>query len=305
MASPRITHGMLMRSTLTDITESAQKLSKTQRKLSSGKEVMKPSDDPFAAGRSIALRADIEANRQYQRNVGEATAWQSATDISLSKITDVVHRARELAVRGANDTQGPAGRNAIADEIDQLIAAVKQEAGATYGGRFLFSGTTTATRPYDVTGADAYLGNAAPVAREIGPGVSVQVNVLGSDILGSGQASNDGKLLDVLRDVAQHLRGGTPADLAALRTTDLAGLSSNLDNLSRVRATVGATTNRLETAAGRLAELEEAATDLLSRNEDADMARAIVDYSMQQSVYQSALRSGANIVQSSLLDWLD
>jgi flagellar hook-associated protein 3 FlgL len=305
MASPRITHGMLMRSTLTDITESARKVSKTQRKLSSGKEVTKPSDDPFAAGRSIALRGDIEANRQYQRNVIEATAWQSATDISLSKMTDVLHRARELAVRGANDTQGPAGRNAIADEIDQLIAAVKQEANATYGGRFLFSGTTTSTRPYDVAGADAYLGNVGTVAREIGPGVSVQVNVLGSSVLGSGQAANDGLLLDTLRDVSQHLRGGTAADLAALRTTDLAGLTTNLDNLNRVRATVGATTNRLETAAGRLAELEEAATALLSRNEDADMAKAMVDYSMQQSVYQSALRSGANIVQSSLLDWLD
>jgi flagellin-like hook-associated protein FlgL len=34
------------------------------------------------------------------------------------------------------------------------------------------------------------------------------------------------------------------------------------------------------------------------------MARAMVDYSMQQSVYQAALKSGANIVQASLLDFL-
>ena len=34
------------------------------------------------------------------------------------------------------------------------------------------------------------------------------------------------------------------------------------------------------------------------------MAKTMVDYSMQQSVYQAALHAGANIVQQSLLDWL-
>jgi flagellar hook-associated protein 3 FlgL len=300
----RVTHGMLMRSTLADINESALKVAHTQRKLSSGKEITKPSDDPFATSRSLALRSDIEANRQYQRNVTEAIAWQSATDIALSKIGDVLHRARELAVRGANDTNGPTSREAIASEIDQLIASVKQEANVTYAGRYLMSGTATSTKPYDVAGADAYLGDAGTVAREIGPGVSVAVNVLGSNVLGSGQGAADGKVLDVLRDIAQHLRGGTAADLAELRTTDLAALTQNVDNLAKVRADVGAMTNRLETAMSRLEEIEESATRLLSENEDADMAKALVDYSMQQSVYQSALRSGANIVQTSLLDWL-
>ena len=36
----------------------------------------------------------------------------------------------------------------------------------------------------------------------------------------------------------------------------------------------------------------------------ADMAKTLIDYSMQQNVYQSALHAGANIVQQSLLDWL-
>jgi flagellar hook-associated protein 3 FlgL len=123
-------------------------------------------------------------------------------------------------------------------------------------------------------------------------------------VLGSGQAANDGKLLDVLRDVADHLRGGTAVDRDALRGTDLARLTSNLEELTRLRSFVGATQNRLETAAGRLGEVEETSMKLLSETEDADMARALVDFSMQQSVYQSALRAGANVIQASLLDFL-
>ena len=43
---------------------------------------------------------------------------------------------------------------------------------------------------------------------------------------------------------------------------------------------------------------------LLSETEDADMARTLTDLTMQQAVYQSALKSGAQIVQPSLIDFL-
>ena len=34
------------------------------------------------------------------------------------------------------------------------------------------------------------------------------------------------------------------------------------------------------------------------------MAKTYVDFTMQQSVYQSALKAGGNIIQQSLLDFL-
>jgi flagellar hook-associated protein 3 FlgL len=300
----RITSNMISRSVLNDLNEVSQRLAKTQQRMSSGKQITRASDDPYGASRALTLRGDIEGTQQYQRNVSEATAWQNVTDAALSKVTDALHRARELAIGGASDSAGPAARNAAAAEIDQLIASVKQEANASYGGRYVFSGTSTDVRPYDVNGADAYAGDAGVVAREIGPGVSVQVNVLGSAVLGNGQAANDGKLLDVLRDISEHLKSGTVADMNTLRNADLKGLDTNLDSISQARATVGATTNRLDSADGRLQEVEESLTKLLTDVEDADMAKTYVDFSMQQSVYQSALQAGGNIVQQSLLDFL-
>ena len=300
----RISNLMLNRSVLADINNAQARLARTQHKLSSGKEILRPSDDPFATNRALLLRDDLERIAQQRRNAVDGGSWLSATDAALSKVGDIIHRARELLVQGASDATSPTAREAIAAEIDQLAEAAKQEANATYAGRFIFAGTATGTRPYTVGGADAYAGDAAAIAREIGPSVSVQVNTLGSAVLGNGQAANDDRLLHVLRDIAQHLRGGTPADANALRGTDLRRLSANVDELSRIRAVVGATTTRLETAAGRLVELEETATRLLSETEDADMAKAMTDFSMQQSVYQSALRSGANIIQASLMDFL-
>jgi flagellar hook-associated protein 3 FlgL len=302
--SLRITNLMTSRSVLSDLNQASNRLSVTQERLSSGKQIVRPSDDPFGTSRALTFRTDIAGTQQYQRNVGEAVAWQNITDSALSTISDATQRVRELTIQGATDSAGPAARNAAAAEIDQLIASVKQEANASYGGRYVFAGTATTTQPYAVSGADTYAGDSGTIAREIGPGVSVQVNTLGSAVLGSGQGAADGKLLNTLRDIAQHLRGNTAADANALRGTDLRNLDSNLDALSQARATVGATTNRLESADARLSQVEESSTKLLSDVEDADMAKTMVDYSMQQSVYQSALRAGANIVQQSLLDFL-
>jgi flagellar hook-associated protein 3 FlgL len=299
----RITNGMLNRSVLSDLNEITARMAATQRMLSSGRQLTRTSDDPFAASRSLTLRSELEGQRQHQRNVEDAIGWENATDVALSHIGDVVQRARELTVAGGNDAAGQPARVLMATEIDQLIETVKQEASAAYGGRYIFSGTRTDVRPY-APGSDAYQGDGVTIAREIGPGVSIGVNVIASDILGDGQAAADGRLLDTLRGIADHLRGGTPADADALRSSDLRALDTNLDALSRLRATVGTTTTRLATAADRLSQLEESTTKLLSDVEDADMAKAMLDYSTQQTVYQAALRAGASIVQPSLLDFL-
>src|SRR6185436_8388065 len=134
--------------------------------------------------------------------------------------------------------------------------SVKQEADVQYGGRSVFSGTATDTAPYALGGADTYAGDTGTITRAIGPGVEIPINTDVRTLLGDGQAARDGKLLNTLRDVADHLRGGTPADANALRTTDLQQLDASLDTLNGIRADVGARTNRLAIAASRLSGLQ-------------------------------------------------
>lgn len=296
--STRITNGMLVRSVLADLTTVDQRLSLLQRKLSSTKEITKPSDDPYGAGRAMALRGELEATSQYKRNVREALGWASVTDTALSKIGDLAQRARELIVRGAND-QAQTSRDAIAEEIDQLADAMKQEASTTYDGRYVLGGTRTDIKPYTM-GSDLYAGDSGTIVRQLGPGVALGVGVRGDEVLG-GSATATGDLLRVMRDVAAHLRAG---DGASLGTVDLQDMQGQIDHLLGIRARVGATANRLETAGTRLAELEESTMQLLSETEDADIASTLVAYSTQKSVYQAALRSGADLVQMSLLDFL-
>jgi flagellar hook-associated protein 3 FlgL len=301
----RITTSMVQRNVLADLNAISAKLTRSQTKAASGKEITRPSDDPFNAARAMSLRQSMNGTIQHQSNVQDAIGWSNATDAALSEISSSVTTARNLLLQGGTGSTDQASRNAIAAEIDELIEAVKENASHTYRGSFIFSGAETDVRPYDPGADDAYKGDDAGfpgsglpgIVREIGPGVTMTVNVIGRDVLGQGE----GGLLDVLRDAAAHLRAG---DGASVLGTDLARLDANHENVLDVWAGVGARANRLEAALTRLQEVEEATLSQLSETEDADIAKTIIDLNSQQAAYQAALRSGASIVQSSLMDFL-
>jgi flagellar hook-associated protein 3 FlgL len=299
--STRITTGMVQRNVLADLNRVNDSLTRTHMKISSGKEITRPSDDPFNAARALHRRESLEGTQQFQRNVDDARSWQEISEQALSKITDSVSRVKELLVQGGSETLDQAGRDGIKAEIDQLLEGIKQEANASIGGRYVFGGTKTDVPPYQAGANDAYQGNPDPIVRALGPGVSLPINVTGESFLGNGQASADDKLLHVLRDISDHLAAG---DTASLRGTDLTRLDSNLDQLLGVRAGNGALSNRLEAAGDRLDQIEETTTQELSEIEDADIAKTMIDFNSQSAAYQAALKAGANIIQPSLMDFL-
>jgi len=298
MANTRITTGMTQRNILADLNRVNERLVRTQQKVASNKEITRPSDDPFNTSRALALRTSLDGTQQYQRNIEDAQGWQETAEQALDTITEAIHRAHELATQGATDTTDANAREAIAHELDQLIESVKQSANTTYRGRYVFSGTTTDVPPYGTT--DAYAGSATDIERQIGPGVAITLTLVGSTVLGGGQAAADGKPLHVLRDLADHLRAN---DGAALRA-DLGRLETNLDDLLGARALNGARQNRLEAAGSRLDAIEESTVKQLSNTEDADIAKTLIEFNSQQAAYQAALKAGASIVQNSLMDFL-
>lgn len=307
--STRITQATMTRQLLGDLNDAMARVNRSQQELASGKRILRPSDDPVGTQRALISRSEIAATKQYSDNVSQAQGWLQTTDTALGDISDLLQRARELTVQAANGTNDASDRAAIAAEIDQIVSAVKTAANTSFGGVYVFGGTAVTAPPYDTTSVppvDTYTGDDGAVVREIGPGVSVQVNTLvdqaPAPLLGNG--SGDSGLLATLRGIAAHLRGDTDTDVTALQTTDLKALDANLDTVNQSRAVVGATLNRLASATARLDATQETATQLLSDNEDVDYAQAMLDLSSQSTVYQAALQTGARIIQPSLLDFL-
>jgi len=305
----RITTSMVQRNVLADLNTLQSQLAKTQSKAASNKEITRPSDDPFKASQAMGLRSNISANEQFVRSIQDGQGWMDSTEASLDAITQYINRAHDLLVQGATDTADATSRSAIAAEIDQIIQGIKETANASFGGKYIMSGTATSTPPYKLGDDDTYQGDlggldpAVPgIVREIGPGVTMTINSVAVEVLGEGRTNpTDGKLLNALRDISDHLKA---SDGDALRGGDMSALKSQLDSLLEVRARNGAQTNRLEAAQTRIDQITGALTNQLSDTEDADIAKTLIQFNSQSAAYQAALRAGANIVQSSLMDFL-
>ncbi|HEY7952079.1 MAG TPA: flagellar hook-associated protein FlgL [Solirubrobacteraceae bacterium] len=302
--SERITSAMLSGTTLRDINSALGAMQRSASELSSGRSILEPSDNPYGASRAIELQSTIDGMSSYAAGAQDGISWTRTASSALNNINEVSQRVRELLVQASNGVNNSTDRAAIAEEVDQLAATVKQDANTQYAGQYVFSGTLTSTPPYKSGAEDEYQGNTGQITRTIGPNASLAINADISTVLGNGQESGDGKLLDTLRTISQHLRSGVPAEQAALGSTDLKNLDLNLEALSTLQAGVGATTAQMRIAASRIEDLQVTAAKVLSNTQDADLAKVSVAYSSEQAAYNAALRAGASIVQTSLLDFL-
>ncbi|MEA2177214.1 MAG: flagellar hook-associated protein 3 FlgL [Solirubrobacteraceae bacterium] len=298
----RITEGIVAGRSLADLQRANSAVARTSQQVSTGNQILRPSDDPLGTQKALNLRAELAATDQYIANANGSLGWAQATDDALGDINDVLQTARELLVQGGNDVMSSKDRADLANQIDHLIGQAKASGNATFDGQYIFAGTATDTAPYDADGADAYSGDGGAIIRTIGPGVSVRLNATAGSVLGNG---SDGKALQVLRDIATHLRGGTATDANALRSTDLAAIDASMADLNSARAEAGALSNRLTAAANRLTDLQVSTEKVRSGIEYVDLAEALSTLANQQSIYQAALQAtGSSLSQRTLMDFL-
>jgi len=313
----RITTLMTAQTLLGNLNQQLNTLQNTQLELSSGKQINEPSDNPYGMGLSLQLNSQLSQLTQYASNVTDGTAWTQASATALSDMNNVVQRVSALVVEGINGTNNQSDLQAMADEVDQLTDEVKQDADTQYNGQYVFSGSSGSNlQPYQ-TGqgsSDKYGGGTGAVYREVGPGTTVQVDIDTSatnsstppgpggisSLLGNGPTANDGLLLDTLRQISTDMNSGNTSGLS----NDLTNLTGNLHQLQALQATVGTTQDQLQLASTRIQDLQDNDTQVLSNTQDADMATTEINFSMQQTAYEAALKAGASIVQESLVDFL-
>lgn len=291
----RVTHKTVTNNLLRNLNQGLSRLDKLNFQLATGKTVNVPSDDPIKTGSIMRLRSAVKETEQYLRNADHAISWLEATDTVLQELNSVIHRARDLALAGANDTQDQSARQALADEVAQLYDAVISLANATHAGRYLFAGQSTKEEPFAKSAVDSgelpdFVGDEEALLYEIGVGARLQVNVSGKAVFEP--------VFQAMQRLYEELTG-TSNDTESVRLLDEA-----LDNVLSHLSHVGAKQKRLELANDRLKDLRLNVINLLSESQDIDYAETIMHLKAEEFVYQTALAVGARIIQPSLVDFL-
>lgn len=190
----RITNNMLINNMINYIGNNLTRMDVLQSQLATGKKIRVPSDDPIVAARALKFRTDVSEIEQYKRNVQDAVSWMDITESTLNNLTDILQRARELTVQGANSTATPEDKAKIAEEVKQLRKQAIHLGNATYAGRYIFSGYKTDMPLFDEeTGKFNIDVNLTETIRyEIGIGDDININVTGGDLFNrGGVASRD------------------------------------------------------------------------------------------------------------------
>jgi flagellar hook-associated protein 3 FlgL len=273
---------------------------KVQDQVSSGQRITDPSDDPAAMARVLRFASEKTQIQQWARNNDRATEISEASFAALKGLKTTTDRAGELTVL-ASGTAGPEALQAYAMETDQMLEQALQAANTQHGGEYLFGGTKSDSAPFTAT-RDAsgkitgvtYNGAASAAQIRVSEGTPVSPYTDGAENQQLGAFLNG---LVALRD------GLSAGDTTAVQAARPA-LESGEDNLLGTISRVGATQTRLEAArtqnGARFTELEK----LTGHETDVDVATSMVNLSQAQAAYEAALRSGATMLQTSLLDYI-
>lgn len=295
----RMSSGQIAGQYLRDLRGVYSSLAESQQAVSTGRGLLRPSDDPVGIAISLGLRRDVAATAAWQRNIDDSLTWMSTTDNALAQALEVVQKAAELAVQGGNGTLSQEARDLIADAVTGLKSQFVEVGNSSLGGRHIFAGTATDTAPFDpVAEVITTPVNTGLITREVSRGAVVAVNVTADRLQGPGGGTPD--IFTALDDLA-----------AALRNNDSAGISgaldvfdAHMDNISALRGELAAKINRLELTSSRFDAQRIATNEQLGELEGVDIAEAIITFGERETVYKAALAAGARITQPSLIDFL-
>jgi len=312
----RVSTSYLLNNLSRDISQQLARMQRLSEDISTGKRVRKPSDDPIAASRGMAIRALRAGVAQHKTNIDDAKDWLGATERALMKAQEVFQNAADAALRAGNSTLSGDERQALAQDVNGLIAELVDLANTEYDGRYIFAGLKTLTKPFVLTeNTDAsgvtvttvtYEGLDGSKQVEVEPGTTMQVNANGGEVFmqGISEAGNR-NLFQILVDLRDHLLAGDASstyydDIAS----DVSATQAAQDRIMNLVTGVGAKVRRLDRASAKLSEDEVELEALLSKTEDADVFKAISDLQLQETVYKAALGAAAGIMQTSLVDYL-
>lgn len=149
----RIADKMQYEQVKTNVGKNRTEMSELQNQAATQKRVNKPSDDPLAASRVLQNRIDLQGNKQFSKSLNYARSFLEYTDQSLGDLSEVLMRAKELALNQANDAgANEESRRAVAIEVEQLYSQLINIGNRKLGDRFIFGGFRTQNAPFTPQG---------------------------------------------------------------------------------------------------------------------------------------------------------
>jgi flagellar hook-associated protein 3 FlgL len=287
------------------------KLADSQAHLAQGKQILKPSDAPDQAAVVQRLKTVMSRQESFLSSMVTLRSRLENEDTTLKSASDLLVRAKEIAVHAANDTLSPINRRALGKEMqavrDQLLSLANSKDN---NGNFLFAGSRS-TKPAFAAPTNGespvYQGDQTKMTVMVGEQRSIPTNRTGTDAFvslnrpgpteGTVQGVSFFKVMDDLVAGINNSNG-----MAMQRGVD--EMTSLLNGMSLAHADIGTDMNVVEQQTGVIEDTILNLKTNLSTVEDLDYAAAITKMNQQLLSLEAAQSSFSKISQLSLFNYL-
>jgi flagellar hook-associated protein 3 FlgL len=211
-----------------------------QEKMTSQKNINRPSDNPVGATRNLQFTAAASANALFTQNANDAISWMTTSDTNLQTIQTTMTSIR-TALSSTISASPTSTYDAVEKQVDQMIQTLVQAGNAKIGDRYVFGGQNDSSEPftinYDASGNmtsvtyngtskqltdpslpydaatnpyDPATTNDGAITMQVVPGaVSIsrdKINLDGQEVFGDIDASGVPKIFQDLLDIKNHLQ---------------------------------------------------------------------------------------------------
>lgn len=247
------------------LNNSSDAVSTAMQRLSSGLRINSAADDAAGYAISQGLTSQVNGLQQASQNVSDATSMVQTADSSLNNVQSMLQRVSELAVQYQNGDLSTSDKSDIQGEVNQLTQEIDRQRGAVqFNGINLLDGSA---------------GTGGAVTFQVGPSSSDTLSVSFQDIEASSNLGTSAF------SWTQASTGGTVFDLS--QSGAVSAISTAIDNISSLAATLGAVQNRLQYTSTSISTTQENMSSSLSSIQDVNMASEMTTLTQQQVLQQA------------------
>lgn len=305
----RVTAQTQTASAIANMQRQTAAIARYQSELSSGWRVQLPSDDPAAYPALVRARTTSTRYAAYDQTISESTGTLNSGVTALGDVNNVLVRAKQIAIEGADASTTADGLAALANEVDGLINRALSAGNTQVDDQYLFGGTATGAPPFRVATFDAngkpatiaYDGAAERARTVIGPGQTVDTRYAGTEVLQNASGDVFQALIglrDDLRNPA-NAKGGS-----AIFNQRLGEIDKARDVISNVTGEQASSLATLQAIQARMSDLKLSADTRVGDLAATDFAETIVKMQEQSTGLQATLSVSSKLLQPSLLDFI-
>lgn len=284
-------------------------LTQSQAQLAQGKQIINASDAPNQAATIQRLKSILNKQDSYQSSLNTIKARLQGEDSTLQNVSDLLVRAKEVAVQGANDTLNAGDRKALATEMqalrDQMLSLANTKDS---NGNYLFAGSRVKQPAFveTVNGSPEYRGDQTRMNVRVGDQRSIPINRTGTDaFVPVARIDADGKTSGIgFFQVMDNLIAGLNTSKGPDIRRGVGELDDLMQGLSMARANIGTNLNVVDQQSSVIEDTTLNLKTTLSSIEDLDYASAITKMNQQMMSLEAAQASFAKVSQLNLFNYI-